>query len=351
MTEVELGKDNWITDHQKHCVSLTLDVDTVKKNIACATEEVNKFIKLEGKALDELDDIIFKIIVSKLAARLSTGKTIGLLCSGGEDSIYLLIALVKGLGIYPKLFCYETKNNSKDVKRLKKIASLWNLELYLFNSENLDRLKAYEAFIKSEKRPPNDLAQPAHNALYFQAINNHGCDIVVDGQFCDTVLLSNPQNHFLLWVKKYPALIKLALGILNYLPFKKSGKVSTRLSHLNSLIDASTLLDMMFELINLSQSDDEVQAFASQLMEKFGIQLTFAIYFFYCLLQVRERDKYILCPDLFSPFDDFSLAVISSSNIDQVLGLFVRKKPIRNICKKHFPGLFRLQNTLPFELE
>ena len=261
------------------------------------------------------------------------------------------MALVRGLGKRPKLFCYETKNNSSDVKRLKKIANILNLELYLFGSDNLDISAAYKIFIETQKRPPNDLAQPVHNALYFEAVKNHGCDVVIDGQFCDTVRLSNPQNHFLLWIEKHPSLIRLAIEFLINLPLAKTSKFSSRLSYLKDLSEASTSIERIFKLINLKNPDDDVISLTRGLVDKFGTQLTFSICFFYCLLAVRERDKYLLCPDLFSPFDDFSLAILSSRNIRQVLGSFVRKKPIRSVCKKYFPSLFILQNTLPFELE
>ena len=348
---MKLGENSWLADHQQHCLTLDLDVDLVKKRIITASIEVERLLASVAEEPGELNDFILEDIVSKLEARLVKGNTIGLLCSGGEDSIYLLMALVRGLGKSPKLFCYETKNNSSDVKRLKKIANILNLELYLFDSDNLDRSAAYKIFIESQKRPPNDLAQPVHNALYFEAVENHDCDVVIDGQFCDTVLLSNPQNHFLLWMEKHPVLIRLAIKFLNYLPLNKSSKFSSRLSYLQDLSDTSTSIERIFKLINLKNPDEDVITLTGGLVDKFGTQLTFSICFFYCLLAVRERDKYLLCPDLFSPFDDFSFAIICSRNIEQVLGSFVRKKPIRNVCKKYFPSLFRLQNTLPFELE
>jgi len=348
---MKLGENSWLADHQQHCLALSLDVDSVQKRLITASIEVERLLASVADEPRELNDFIFEDIVSKLEARLVIGNTIGLLCSGGEDSIYLLMALVKGLGKSPKLFCYETKNNYSDVKRLKNIADILDLELYLFNSDSLDRSAAYKIFIQSQERPPNDLAQPVHNALYFEAVENHNCDVVIDGQFCDTVLLSNPQNHFLLWMEKNPIFIRSAIKFLNYLPLNESSKLSSRLSYLQDLSDTSTPIERIFKLINLKNPNKDVITLAGRLVDECGTQLAFSICFFYCLLVVRERDKYLLCPYLFSPFDDFSYAIVCSRNIDQVLGSFVRKKPIRNVCKKYFPSLFRLQNTLPFELE
>lgn len=348
---MKYSQDSWVADHQQHCLALELDVELAKKRIADASIAVERLLASVSKEPSNLDEYILEDIIRKLDIRLVNGNKIGLLCSGGEDSIYLLIALTRGLKKIPKLFCYETKNNSSDVKRLKKIANILNLELYLFNADNLNRSSAYKIFVESQKRPPNDLAQPVHNALYFEAVENHDCDIVIDGQFCDTVLLSNPQNHFLLWMEKHPIFMRLALNFLNYLPLSKSSKLSSRLNYLQDLSDTSNSIERIYKLINLKNPDEEVIKLTEELLNKFGTQLTFSICFFYCLLAVRERDKYLLCPNLFSPFDDFSFAIICSRNIDQVLGSLVRKKPIRNVCKQYFPGLFRLQNTLPFELE
>ena len=217
----------------------------------------------------------------------------------------------------------------------------------MFDTSNLDRQSAYKKFIASQGRPPNDLAQPVHNALYFEALDKHDCDIVVDGQFCDTVLLSDPQNHFLLWTEKYPTCVKFIAQLLRSLPLKKNSKLSSRLLQVENLL-WPTPIEKILKLIKVKNEDEEATRLIERLVGKFGIQLAFSICF---LLSIRERDKYLLCPDLCSPFDDFNFAVISSLNLEQVLGFFVRKKPIRNICKKSFPSLFRFQNTLPFELE
>ena len=348
---MNLKNEPWLTKHQHHCLNFKLENNFVKSEVEDAIKNVEKLLQEDYKNIESMEKRIQHKVLNKLKLRLRKSNNVGLLCSGGEDSIYLLMILVRDLGLKPKLLCYQTKNNSSDVNRLKSISENLDLELSLYDKSNLDRYAAYKKFIEIQKRQPNDIAQPVHNALYFKAIEDHGCDVVIDGQFCDTVLLSNPQNHFLLWMEGYPKLLKSAINFLNYLPLNKEKKLKTRLLHLQDLIGSSSSVEHIFKLINLQDPDKELILSTKDAIEKFGTQLTFSMYFFYCLLVKRERDKYLLCPDLFSPFDDFSFAIETSINLPQVLGFFVRKKPIRNLCKKSFPKLFRFQNTLPFEIE
>ena len=346
-----MKKKNWLSDHKNHCLNFRLKNDFVKTQILKINEKIDELIKNIKNEKVNLDIEISKIISKKIKFRITNFSNIGLLCSGGEDSIYLLIILVKKLKIKPKLLCYQTKNNFSDVQRIRKISVILNLELFLYNKHNLDRRYAYEKFVASQKRQPNDIAQPVHNALYFEAINKHNCDIVLDGQFCDTVMLSNPQNHFLYWMKKYPNMLRTIIKFLNFLPLNKDTKIKSRLIKLKSLMDNNNPAMHILKLNNLEEPDNDLISLTEKLIKKFGVQLTFSIYFFYCLLFVRERDKYLLCPNLFSPFDDFKFAILSTKNFEQVINNYTRKKPIRNLCKKTFPTLFQFQNTLPFELE
>lgn len=343
--------NNWLTKHKEHCLNLRLTNDFVKNKVIKASRAVQFLFKSANTKIYNIDLEIHKIIKKKLKARLFNMSKISLLCSGGEDSIYLLMILVKDLKIKPKLLCYVTKNNFSDVQRLKYISNDLGLELYLFDKSNLDRHNAYIKFCKTQKRPPNDIAQPVHNALYFKAIETHGSDIVIDGQFCDTVLLSNPQNHFLYWMENNPFIFKIFIKLANYLPLNKKSKIKSRLEHLNNLLKSSNSIDYIFKFINYENFDNDIIVYTKKLIDQYGNQLTFSLYFFYCLLEIRERDKYLLCPNLFSPFDDFNLAIMTNNNINQVLGNFIKKRPIRNLCKKYYPKLFRFQNTLPFELE
>lgn len=341
----------WLNDHQKHCQSLKLKNDFVKRNIAKASLEARKLFLSHNKNQADIDCFIHKEVLRRIEQTLLNSKRLGLLCSGGEDSIYLLTILVKNLEIKPKLFCYQTKNNISDIKRLKKIANIFNLKLFLYDKSNLNRYGAYKKFLECQKRKPNDIAQPVHNALYIQAVEKHHCDIVIDGQFCDTVLLSNPQNHFLFWAGKYPKFLKYSIRLLSFLPYHKDSKINSRLKYLNDLLSTFNPTEHIFKLINLQNPDKELIETTEALIKEFGIQLTFSMFFFYCLLTKRERDKYLLCPKMLSPFDDFKLAILANANLEQVLGFFIRKKPIRNLCKKYFPKFFRFQNSLPFELE
>lgn len=345
------NNQDWLIQHKKHCLGLTLKKDFVKKKVIYAKKILDKLYNESNKKRSDIDLDIKNIIKEKLKKRLLSLKEISLLCSGGEDSIYLLMILVNELNIKPKLICYKTKNNFSDVRRLKFISNNLNLDLYIYDKTNLDRYTAYNEFCISQGRPPNDIAQPVHNALYVKAKEILKSDIVIDGQFCDTVLLSNPQNHFLLWIEKMPFIFKSLIKLSNYLTLDKNKIFESRLKKLNNLLDYPNSVERIFKLINLENFDDQLIKHTENLIKQYGVQLTFSLYFFFCLIEIRERDKYLLCPDLFSPFDDFKIAILANANIDQVLSLFIRKKPIRNLCKKNFSKLFRVQNTLPFELE
>lgn len=340
----------WIKNHNNHCLNLNIESDYIERNIY----KVEKFFQdmHENQFMKkDMHNFILNSISKKIKTATHNKKNIGLLCSGGEDSIYLLIVLVEYLNINPKLFCYETKNNFTDVERLKLIAQHYKLELNLFDSKSLDRENAYNLFSSHADRPPNDIAQPVHNALYFQAVDNFNCDLVIDGQMCDTVLLSNPQNHFLFWFEKYSFTIKNFIKLLSILPLSKNSKIGYRILLLNELCNKSDDIEIIFSLINVKKPSENLINQTKDFVKKYGIQLVFTIYFYLFLLEIRERDKYLLCPKVFSPFDDIDFIMLTNQNLDQILGPLIRKKPIRRLCKKHFPNLFKFQNTLPFELE
>ena len=346
----EIVTKSWIKEHSEHCSNLTISSSYFKDNLKNIENLVSK---ITSEKIDKLDmkDYLFNDLLLKIKNKIEGKTNIGLLCSGGEDSVYLLIILVKYLNIRPKLFCYESKNNKKDVIRLKKISYAYDLQLNIFGISNLDIENSYRLFIKNQSRPPNDMAQPVHNALYEEAIKNFNCDIVIDGQFCDTVLLSNPQNHFLLWYESYNFFLKQLIRVLNLIPFKENKKTHQRIVFLNELFNSPDSVAVILRLVNFDEPDDFTIEYTRNLQGKIGTQLTFSVYFFSLLLSLRERDKYLQCPELYSPFDDFRYAAYANHNIDQIIDLFIRKKPIRYMCKKHFPKLFKFQNTLPFELE
>lgn len=346
----EFVNKSWLKEHSEHCNNLSVSNAFFKDNL----ENIKNLVgKITSDNIDKVDmkNYLFDDLLLKIKNQIEGKKNIGLMCSGGEDSVYLLIILVKYLNKKPILFCYESKNNKKDVLRLKKISDLYDLELNISSIENLDIEDSYRAFIKSNSRPPNDIAQPVHNALYHEAVNNFECDVVIDGQFCDTVLLSNPQNHFLVWYEKHNFLIKNLVRAANLIPFKENKKIRQRIIFLNDLVKAPNSVAIILKLVNINQADDFIYDFTRNLQKEIGTQLTFTVYFFSLLLTLRERDKYLLCPKLYSPFDDFKYAIYSDNNLEQIIDLFTRKKPIRLICKQHFPKLFKYQNTLPFELE
>lgn len=340
---------DWIEIHSNHCMSFSINNDYVEENIHKVSELLSNKYQSDKDSL-KIDEYLINSISSKIRNKILDKEVIGLLCSGGEDSVYLLLILIKNLNIKPKLFCYETKNNASDVKRLKKIANQYDLELNIFNAKTLNREHAFDLFVESKRRLPNDIAQPVHNALYLKATENFNCDLVIDGQMCDTVLLSNPQNHFLLWFEKYNFFIKNFIKFLSLFPLGNN-KIGYRINLLNQLCNSSSLTEIILNLVNIKNPNIYVKSFTNELVTKFGIQLVFAGYFYTFLLEQRERDKYHLCPKIYSPFDDFNYAFLANSNIDQILGLLIRKKPIRRMCKEYFPKLFRFQNTLPFELE
>ena len=194
MQDLKLQEQSWINAHRDHCAEFSQSALGIRKRVESSLAQVESLYASESRYDTDLSKNILDRVAENLIDKIDIVAAVGLLCSGGEDSVFLLIVLVRILGVRPKLFCYQTKNNLSDVSMLRKIADKCRLELFIYDSISLDRESSYNAFLKLENRQPNDLAQPVHNALYFQAKNVHKCDFVVDGQFCDTVLLSNPQN-------------------------------------------------------------------------------------------------------------------------------------------------------------
>ena len=351
MKKTYTKSDSWVDEHYLHCHALTLERDFIEQQLPLVESRLAGVAAVDASTGLDMSKQISAVVCESLKKNLHSYNRTGLLCSGGEDSVYLLITLINKLSIKPVLFCYETKNNKNDVRRLRAIAEKETLELHIFDSNTLDSASAYHHFVLNQNRAPNDIAQPVHNALYTEAIENFDCDKVVDGQFCDTVLMSNPQNHFLLWIRSAPWFFSFALKLLGSLPLPNGNKTSSRIAYLNSLSSLTSEEDQIFSLLNIKHPWSELRSWTKHFISRYGLQLTFTSLFFFCLLEKRERDKYLECPRLVSPFDNFDLALKTNSNLSQVLGLLVRKKPIRTLCKTAYPGFFRIQSTLPFEME
>jgi len=249
----------------------------------------------------------FERLKQSIATSIPAGKHVAVLCGGGVDSNFLLALLCENFSNV-SIISAETTNNSRDLESTAKL----NMKLgrkWVRNRYSRERL-ALEAslFFEKHARIPNDQATPLVQCMLKEA-QNLGADIVVDGQYADTVLFANPQNTLFSKIGKIPGFFAPS-----YLGSTK--EPASKLKLLSALLFVNPALKMM--ILSRLHFNSEIYDFLTEL-SKFksnDANLIFQLLFWFGLLKTRERDKYKLAEKnfVFSPFDDIDILLSASKN-------------------------------------
>lgn len=223
-------------------------------------------------------------------------QNIGILCGGGVDSTYLLVAcslLKKNITAISSI----SDGNEKSLQQIDAFClPRGHVHIKRIISDDTYSRRAAE-FEEMHGRAPRDPVAPVVSELSHVA-KEHSVSILVDGQYADTVLFQNPQNK----------LFKSTW----FLP-----KIPSRIRNINETHDYSKKIQL-FTYLSLSLSDkilylcrieitEASTALVEHLLSQFDANMVLQLIFWHALLNYRERDKYkCVYTPVYSPFEEIS---------------------------------------------
>ncbi|PKG65440.1 MULTISPECIES: hypothetical protein [Pseudoalteromonas] len=288
---------------------------------------------------------IDEFILSKIKSRFQQGKysKISVLCGGGVDSNYLLLLIAKYFPLVElEAVCGLTKSNSEDLKSTKIICKKYNVKYVEVTISKSELEKSLSEFFTKKNRLPNDVAAPIINVLINKAKSDSDNVLVIDGQYADTTLFANPQNTFFRLSKW--------LGLFN---FRSKNKLDTnaflKFSYYLKLLFSRTE-NKIFELCRLEYSE-KIMLYISEQLRNYDRELVMQAIFFKVLIEFREKDKYLLSEDVYSPFYSDDLFLASYDQNTSVFDLRDKKKYLRNFVRINCPEAVKHMKSRTFESE
>lgn len=235
--------------------------------------------------------------ILKKLGEIKPEKKIGLLGGGGTDSTFLLSCLHQ-LDRQPDVYSIETAANYSALSQLEKICSHFDIRHRKIRMTD-ELIDAHVSnFQVSINRLPRDPVVPAVMEIASRALAD-GLDVLIDGQFADTVSFSNPQNTLL---SKTISSLRNSKNLLNV----------NRLHGRSKPLQFSQyiLLSLPDKILFLSRVEITPQTtmIVQKFLEKNEPNAVLQSLFWHCTLVNRERDKY-LCNkvEIFCPFDSEDL--------------------------------------------
>lgn len=248
--------------------------------------------------ISDIKNIDVNKTIEKKITKIKRNKKVGLLCGGGIDSNYLLVKLGE-LGYDVNVYSFDTEKNQYELQSVKMLCKGIGFPCKTVQFEDKLIESALDKFYGEYGRYPNDTAAPMVSCLVDQAAKDK-CDVVMDGQYADTVLFANPQN---------------IIFELKSIPFLRSAAKESyeSLSSLNYWFEIllSSKLRRVFLLSRIIPTDRFVD-FIGGLLSRYDASLIFQLVFFECLMYFREADKYkAIALDVCSPFYDYDIFLSS----------------------------------------
>lgn len=313
----------------------------VEKDLAWAA-------KLQTFQRDPARYIVNRVV---LAAVPEKALKVAVMLSGGEDSSFLLDVIRRSR---PKVKLYAfsaaTVGNGADIARARVLCNRLDVPLRIVKPQKGELSAVEAAFCNKFGRHSRDPAQAVHNYLSGVITAEVGDALVLDGQFCDTVLHSNPHNTLLLAYKRMGS-AKLAVPLANRLLLvrKAGGRSGKRLLTALELLGEKSSEEFILRACGIAATSESL-ALARQLVLTFNEQTALTALFFWVTTRHRERDKYLLpLAEYVLPFDSQELFWLASYSFGLMTNMFIRKRPIHSYLVGKHPDLFNRQRTLPFE--
>lgn len=307
-------------------------------------DSVNKLLDMSKNKVNIIADID-KFILSEIQSQLNKKKytKINVLCGGGVDSNYLLILLAKNFqSIEIGAVCGLTKSNYIDLKSTRAICDKYNLNYKEHSISKSELEQSLIDFYEVNKRLPNDVAAPIINVLIKKAKSVDEDVLIVDGQYADTVLFANPQNTFFRLTEK-----------ISLIEFNtQSSYFKNKIHKLNFYLKLmlSNKESKIRSLCRLNNSP-EINKYLLKSLKQFNAELVLQAVFFKILIEYREKDKYLLSDNVFSPFYSDELLLHSYKVNTSLFSLYNKKKHLREFVKTNCPEAYKYMKSRTFESE
>ncbi len=317
-----------------------IPVSFTESRLDSVTKLLNRS-KIKVNAITDIDKFILSQIQSQLNKKKYT--KINVLCGGGVDSNYLLILLAKNYqSIEIEAVCGLTKSNSADLKSTKSICNKYNLSYKEYSISKPELEQSLSDFYEVNNRLPNDVAAPIINALIKKAKSVDEEVLIIDGQYADTVLFANPQNTFFRLTEK-----------ISLIEFNtQSSYFKNKIHKLNYYLKL-TLSNKESKIRSLCRLNNspEINKYLLKSLKQFNAELVLQAVFFKILIEYREKDKYLLSDNVFSPFYSDELLLHSYQVNTSFFSLCNKKKHLRKFVKANCPEAYKYMKSRTFESE
>lgn len=243
------------------------------------------------------------------------GKPCHILAGGGVDS-NVLIAILDDLKVTNvTVWTYLSDTNADEVNNLKKLCKKIGFNHFVYRAKELDFEREIREFQEKYKRYPNDIATPIVGALARRAVDVSGENtVVIDGQYADTYLFANPQNKYF-WFTKYCSIVS-SVSLYSLV----QGLNRKLISHFLFIFSCIEIKILYLSRIHISKAS---VALIRQLRINSNVadEVLLQVIFKLILLTQREYDKYMMHPEINSPFKSHEIFVQSAleTNIKQEL--------------------------------
>jgi len=272
-------------------------------------------------------------------------KPITIFAGGGLDSNYLLLRCISIFG-HEKITvqCALTKSNREEVGNLKKLCIKEGVNINIYSPSENDIEYQVDRFQSKFSRLPNDVAQPLLNHLARESIDQDKSAIMLDGQYADTFMFSNPQNLY--W-----RATNLLSCVNSLWAAKKIIKSNSKLWRFFAFSFFKPAYKIAF-LCNIEIEREAISYIESLCSHYKGVldnELIFQVFFSVVTLEYRESDKYLLYPDIVSPFKSNDLFFDACRNRVKYRGLWEKKIPLRRYINDHYPSYKGASRSRSFE--
>ena len=315
-----------------------------------------KFLEIQAVTIEErCDELIrlmgirgdfdlHKYIGDKLVDTVGQ-KPITIFAGGGLDSNYLLLRCISIFGSNRiTVQCALTKSNSEEVCNLNELCIKENVNINIYSPTEKDIEYQISRFQSKFSRLPNDVAQPLLNHLARESIKQDISSIMLDGQYADTFMFSNPQNLY--W-----RATKLLSFVDSIWAAKNIVKNNSKLWRFFAFSFFKPAYKIAF-LCNIAIERESILYIESICNHYKGVldnELIFQTFFSGVTLAYRESDKYLLHADIISPFKSDDLFLDACRNRGKYRGVWEKKIPLRRYINDYYPSYKAHSKTRSFE--
>jgi len=281
-----------------------------------------------------------------------------ILHGGGADSSLLVAICAKNNIVCESLTC-EMTGMETEATLAKKIAQSKGLKHSLHRVEQAKVKQILKQYVAENLEVVADPIMPVMREMLFSLKDK----TIIDGQGADSVLLAVPHAKLIrLYSPMLSLLLKLPVKIFQFVPTDKSTNLGRKLYRIKKVIYSLSaknlveciLISLNFPMIKQSQY---LQFAKKELNSIFGAHpdkyKMFIYIFLYCILPVREMQKYegldkkgllFNFPFLNEAFIKYIFQLKTASFFD---GRNI-KIPVYELLGREMPGFIKKNNTKPF---